>query len=253
MLDFAQYQALLLVFVRMTAFAVTAPFFAIRNVPPLAKAGLGAVLALLVFPVITPISWPPGLAAYVVLVLDEALLGLAMGFIATLVFSSIRIAGELVDLQMGFAMANIFDPQSNSRITLVGEFQYLLGIMLFLAMDGHHILIRALIKSYDLVPLGQVVFRGAVASQALSIFTGMFALAVRMALPIIAVLLVSDIALGMVARTVPQLNVFMLGFPLKAGLGLFALGVILPLLVTVMTNIFNQIGKDLLRFLGSFQ
>jgi flagellar biosynthetic protein FliR len=146
---------------------------------------------------------------------------------------------------MGLAMSSLFDPQNATSTTVVSRFLYILGLLLFFQLNGHHTLLLYLQASFCHLPLGGVSFDGTMTWVVVKLFGAMFALALRIALPIIAVLLVSDLALCLVARTVPQLNVFILGFPLKAGLGVLTLIAILPLLLTVFTNLFSQMEQDL--------
>ncbi|GAW92932.1 flagellar biosynthetic protein FliR [Calderihabitans maritimus] len=246
MIDFNYWVALLLIMVRTTAFLVASPLFSLRNIPALVKVGLGVLLAFLLSPAV-PKNLPETveLLDYVLWVANESLVGLFLGFLASLVFASLRVAGELADIQMGFGTASLLDPQNSMQVTLMGQFYHLLALLLFVLLNGHHQLLLALADSFRLVPLGQIGLKGMVALEVVKIFAGMFALAFRVAAPILAVLLMSDVALAMVARTVPQLNVFILGFPLKAGLGMLTASLIIPLLAGLLSDIFYQMEKDL--------
>ncbi|HHT01269.1 MAG TPA: flagellar type III secretion system protein FliR [Firmicutes bacterium] len=238
---------LCLAMVRITAFFVTAPFFGVKSAPLLLKAALGLLIAVLFWPFLPPTElsgWGLILAA-----LSESVLGLALGYLVSLVFSAIQIAGQLLDVQMGLAMAGIFDPQNAFHTTLVGQFLSILGLLLFFLVDGHHVLLLGLQESFQLLPPGKMALGLQLAGVAAEFFCQAFTLAVRVASPVIAVLVVADLALSLVARTVPQLNVFILGFPLKAGLGMIVLLAILPLLVTAFTGLFGQLEQDLLLLL----
>lgn len=255
MINFEQLQVLFLVFARLTAFSVAAPFFSIRNVPPLVKVGFGVVLTLLVYPLMGTggVTLPSTLLGYGLEAVGEVLVGLALGFIATLTFTAIKVAGELGDLQMGFAMTGLMDPLTGSRTSLMGEYLYMLGILLFLIINGHHTLILALVGSFELVPVGVASVNGGATAHVIGVFTGMFALGLRIAAPIVAVLLISDLALGMVARTVPQLNVFILGFPLKVALGMLTLSLAAPLMAAVVGTVVTQMERDLAILMGSLR
>ncbi|WP_227767219.1 flagellar biosynthetic protein FliR [Zhaonella formicivorans] len=253
MFDFTYWLIILLLFARMTAFLAAAPFFSIRNVPPQVKGALGLLLAVLLFPAVKrPQIAEPEFLAFALLLAGEVLVGLALGYISTLVFSSIKMAGQLIDVQIGLAMAGLFDPQSGSQNTLLGQFLHTLGILLFMIMDGHHSLLLALAKSYELVPLAGFGGIGASAvKQVVEIFAGAFLLGLKIAAPVLAVLIMIDVALGLVARTVPQLNVFILGFPLKIGIGIVTLALLTPLLASVLANVFSVIERDLLLVMRS--
>lgn len=247
MLEVESMQLGLLIVARATAFMVLAPFFSIKGPPVLVKVGLGILLAFLIYPGVSIVEdIPLDLLSYAILVIKEVVVGLTLGLVSMLTFTAIRVAGEMIDIQMGFAMASIFDPQNESRITLVGQFLYFLGILLFLAIDGHHSLILALHKSYELIPLTGAIFHPPLVMVIVNLFVEMFSLGVRIAAPFIAVLVICDISLGLIARTVPQLNVFILGFPLKAGIGLLSLVFALPILAAIIGYILTQMERDLM-------
>jgi len=188
---------------------------------------------------------PLDLVAYSILIIKEVVVGLILGFASILTFTAIKIAGELIDNQMGFAMASLIDPQSNTSITLIGQFMYLLQILLFLAVDGHHRLLMAISYSYSLIPVTGAVFNTTFVSATLKIFMEMFSLGIRMAAPFIVAFLICDIALGIMARTVPQLNVFVLSFPMKTGLGLITIIAVLPVMTALVNNVLNVMEKDI--------
>lgn len=243
--DLGVWQGILFIFARVSAFMAVGPLFALRHVPPLVKAGSGLMLAVLLAPVVEVEAPPAELGTFTLGVLNEVLVGLALGYAATLVFQAMRVAGQLVDLQTGLAMADLLDPEAAAGITLLGEFFYLMGLLLLLQADGHHGLLRALADSFAIIPPGEAVWRGPLAGEMVRLFAGMFALAFRLAAPVVAVLVVSDIALALIARTVPQLNVFMMGFPLKTGLALGLLILVLPILAGAFGQVFGLMEHDL--------
>lgn len=221
----------LLVFARIAGFLATAPFFALGGVPVLVRGALSLLLAAVLYPVIevSSATVPESAAAYVVTAAGEVLVGLALGFMASLVLNAFRVAGELIDLHVGFSMVQLFDPQTVSRESPLGRYLFWWSLVIFLLINGHHYLIGALKQSFDLVPVGGGRYDALLIQHAVRVFGGMFALAVKLALPVIAVLLIADAALALVSRTVPQLNVFLMGFPLKAALGLLILSIVAPL------------------------
>lgn len=247
MIDLTMWLYILLIFARMLSFVSVAPFYSIGNLPPLFKGAFGLGLAILLYPIIPlPELADLQLFTFVVLLIGEVVVGLILGFTASLIFSAIRIAGQLLDIQIGLSMAAIFDPQSESQNTLLSQFIYSLAVLLYMLIDGHHQLLQSLTKSYELIPLTSFeLINNKALWQLIEIFTGIFVLALKIAGPVFAVLIIIDISLGLVARTVPQLNVFMLGFPLKIGLGVLALAIVTPLLASVFSNVFSLIQKDL--------
>lgn len=253
-MNWSIFLSFLLVFVRTTAFMFTAPFFSIRSVPVHIKVGFGLVLAALLFPVLDLGQAAPGLGGggYFLAVVQETLVGMILGFTATLAFSAIRMAGQIIDLHIGFAMAGLFDPVSGVHTTLIGEFLHLMAMLLFFVLDGHHTLLILLSRSYDAVALTGAVFEPALAVEIARIFASAFALGFKIAAPIITVMFISDISLSLISRTVPQLNVFITGFPLKVGFGFLALIVFIPLFANLVGGVVSEMQQALLKVMGAF-
>ncbi len=246
MLDIESLQGAFLVFARLTAFVYLVPFFSIKGAPSIMKIGFGVILTALLLPGMERIEVPSGMVQYAVVIIKEVIVGLILGYVSMLTFSAIRIAGGLIDLQMGLSMSVVFDPQTQSRTTVMEQFLYLFQILLFMAVDGHHVLLQAISYSYSLIPLMAGGLKLTMISAVLQLFIQVISLGVRIAMPFIVVFLISDIALGILARTVPQLNIFILSFPIKTGIGLITMAAILPLMVTVVNNIFTQMENDIL-------
>jgi flagellar biosynthetic protein FliR len=255
LLDTSQVAAFFLVFLRVAAFMMSGPLFAIKGIPALLKVGFSLILAIVIFPIVdlkTPLpegSWGFGLA-----VISETGVGLLLGTAVTMVLNSIKMAGQFIDLQIGYAMATLIDPASGSSSTLLSQYLYLMGLVFFLMMDGHYTLIMAIASSYELVPLSTAAFGGSVAYILLKIFTGSITIALQVSAPVLAVLLITDLVLGFLTRTTPQINVFLTGFPIKIAVGLLTLSFLIPLLGVMCSTIFNMIEGDLyslMRELGT--
>ena len=226
---------------------MTAPFFEYRNIPNLLKIGFALLLAGVIFPIVktSGLNVPGGGLGYSLTVLAEVGVGLMLGLIASFIFHAIRMAGQFIDFQLGFAMAMVFDPLSNIQTTIIARFLNFLALILFLNMNGHYYLIESLVKSYDLVPLTAVVFKSDTTFTVIKVFSGMFFLAFQLSVPIIAVLVVIDLALGFVSRTVPQLNVFVMGFPVKIVVGILTLSAVVPVLGTLLQEVFKTMQQNM--------
>lgn len=246
--DLSVWPALVLVFIRCSTFLAASPLFAIPGIPAVVKSGFAFILAVIIYPLAAPAEFAveEGLWGFVLMALSEAAVGLAMGFICTIVFNALRMAGQLIDLQIGYAMSQVMDPVSGSMNTLLGRFFYYTALATLLCMDGHHGLIWGLAKSYQVLPLTAAEMSGDAALFVTRVFADTITTALKVAVPITSVLLMTDIALGIMGRTAPQMNIFMLGFPFKIMLGLVSLAVLLPLLGSVFSSIFDQMQKDLL-------
>lgn len=239
-----------LVLARMSAFVFLVPFFSIKGTPALAKIGFSVALTALILPGLDTITVPEDLLRYSFLVIKEVMVGLILGYVTMLTFNAVRMAGEIIDIQMGFSMATVFDPQNQTRITLTGQFLYLVQILLFLAVDGHHSLLMAISYSYTLIPVMAGGFKITLVAAIFKLFVQVFSLGIRIAVPFMVVFLICDISLGIIARTVPQLNIFVLSFPVKIGIGLFTLAAVIPVLTVLINNIFTQMESDLGRIMG---
>lgn len=150
---------------------------------------------------------------------------------------------------MGFAMANLIDPQSGTDTTLIAQFHYLLGLLIFLLIDGHHWFFRALSQSFYLLPPGEFHLQEGLHQYLLDLSGKMFIIAIKMVAPVMAIMILIQIALGIIARTVPQLNILINSFPLTIGLGLVFLGLSMELLLPYLKDLFEESGKGLVHTL----
>jgi flagellar biosynthetic protein FliR len=245
----------MLVMARLTAFIAVCPVFSMREIPATVKAGLGFVLALALYPLaVTHASAPPldNTLAFTLVVLQETAVGLGLGILTVFVFNGIRTAGQYIGLQMGFGISEMVDPNSG-RSAIISELLWLLGLVFFISMNGHHLLVSALAKSFELLPIGAAVAQMKTAQFVAQSFAGLFLIALKIAAPLMGVLLVTDITLGLLVRMVPTINVFMLGFPYKILIAFLVLAVTIPMAGWVMGRVFEQMNADLLilmRLLG---
>ncbi len=237
------------VYVRAAAFLNSGPLLVIRGVPAFVKAGLPFFLAVLAFPLVQEREVPAGALGYGLLLLSEAGAGLIMGFAVSLILSFLQVAGQLVDFQIGFAMSSVVDPLYGAGSTLLAQYLYLLGLVTFFAVDGHHTLIAALVESYRLVPLGAASLSGNATQVLVKVFASSFLRALQVSAPVLAVLVVADLTLGFLARTAPQINVFLTGFPIKIAAGLLMLSFLLPLLGGLLRSLAGIIERDLMTIM----
>jgi len=245
--DISQVLAFFLVFLRAAAFMISGPLFSFSGVPAYFKAGFSLVLAGVLFPTVAvdPATLPGGVWGYGLAVVSEIGVGLLFGVLVTFILNSIRMAGQMIDVQIGYSMSQMVDPMNGMQNTLLAQYLYLMGLILFLLLDGHHTLIMGLAKSYQLVPLSAAALNGGVPLILSKTFSGAFTVALQVSAPVLAVLLISDLALGFLSRTTPQINVFLTGFLIKIVVGLFTLSFLIPLLGTVFHSIIKMIERDL--------
>ncbi|MBM7692250.1 flagellar biosynthetic protein FliR [Peribacillus deserti] len=212
-----KFAVFLLVLVRITSFFVVSPIFAYRTIPAMHKIGLSFFLAWIMYYTIKapPIEID---AAYFLLIIKEAMVGLALGFIAYMIMSAVQMAGGFIDFQMGFAIANVIDPQTGAQGPLMGQYMYTITLLFLLATNGHHLLLDGIFYSYETVPINKMFIPFGdqnLISYMARAFNQTFLVAFQMSIPLVGSLFLVDVALGIVARTVPQLNIFVVGVPVK--------------------------------------
>ncbi len=213
-------------FIRILAMLATAPVFDNRTVQRRTRVGLAALIAILIMPLLPP---PPVLssAQAIPVLIQQILIGVAMGFSMRLVFAAFEMAGDLLGLQMGLAFAQFIDPARGTQTPLIGSFLGVLAMLTFLVIDGHLLVIAAVVQSFELIPISANL--AVVNSQSIAMAGSiMFMLALQISLPVMAAVLISNIVLGILARAAPQLNVMSIGFSITIGVGLWILWVSLP-------------------------
>lgn len=248
---FREVDLYFLIWARITGFMLTAIPFNSRNIPGQVRVWLAALITFLIFTSHPrenlQIAQTPG--GYLLQFLGEALIGAILGFLTQLTFSALQLAGQMIDMQMGFGIVNVIDPQYGIQIPVLGNFKYILAVLFFLTINGHHMLLAALARSYHFLPLGNLHFSGAFYSFIFTLAGEMFLTAFKISLPVLGALFITDLALGIIARTVPQMNVFIIGLPLKIGVGLGLLMLILPLFLWIFSSIFTGLFEDLNKLL----
>ena len=229
----------LLALARATAWIVVAPPVNTRAIPAQVKIGLAGALALFSAQSVADKGVPLDTAGLLVAVVGQAAAGLALGFLALVLFSAVQGAGALVDLFGGFTVAPAYDPLANAQSSVFGRFYNLLAVTLLFAINGHLLLVRGFVSSFDVVSPGGSV--GGVSADVLGRALGTFLLAaVEIAAPLLAALFLAEAAMGLLARAAPQMNVFVLGFPVKILLTLMLVGLALPLLPDAVGGLVGQ-------------
>jgi flagellar biosynthetic protein FliR len=186
-------------------------------------------------PALDPTSW-----AGILILVKELLIGVAMGFAMRIVFAAIEYAGEVASMSMGLGFAVFFDPATSGRSAAVAQFMTLVATMAFLSVNAHLVLLAALAESFVALPISETPFSGNAPLELARWGSKIFASGLQLALPIIAALLVTNVALGILTRAAPQLNIFGIGFPVTLGVGFLTLSLAMPYLGMPIVNLFNQ-------------
>jgi len=238
-----QFQAFLIVMSRVAGFVGAVPVFSSSQTPNQVKIGLTVMLSLLMFPImqtqIGEISLEP--ITFGLLVVSEVLLGLLLGLVARLIFTAVEFGATVIGFQMGFAAANVFDPQNQRQVALISQFQNVFSILIFLAINGHYLFLQTAIRSYELLPPGKLNLAGDAVPYLMDLSSHMFALGVQFSAPVLTVLLLSGLILGILARVFPQLNVFLISFPINIGTAFIVIALTLPLISMLLRREFDSL------------
>ncbi len=254
-LNMVQIQSFLLIFFRIAAIVWTLPVLDNRSIPVLWKAGLAFSMSILLFPMVTVNGQAVfnNIVYFIIGAVSEALLGVLIGLSLNLVLSGIQLAGQLAGFQMGFAISTVFDPMTGTQASVIAQLYYLIAVLVFLAVDAHHIFIRGVVQSFQWLPVFGFGFGGATHRLLTDLSAGMFVIAVKAGAPVIAALLLSTAALGLIARIVPQMNVFFVAMPLQIFIGLVFIALSLIYLVSYLEGLYNDTGIDIFRLIKNLQ
>lgn len=245
-------ETFILVLVRMTGLFVVSPVFGRRNLPAPFKIGFAFFLAIIMTSTLnTPVvQIEENLFAYAILVLKEFMVGLVIGYISYLVLSAVYLAGQQIDMQIGFSMVNVLDPMSNIQVPITSNFYFIICILITLAINGHHMIIKALFDSFIIVPPGSATFDSQVLIQDMVRMLGnIFIISFKISAPVTAAILIADIAMGVVMRTVPQVNIFAVGMPLKILLGLVVIFATMIVFRTLANSLISGVKTETNIFL----
>ncbi len=218
------------------------PFFGGQTLPAPAKAALTLMLTLALWPKL-PLAghlMPAHPFALAVMMAGELMLGLVLGLVIRFLFAAIQTGGQLIGFQMGFAMVNVVDPDSGVSEAVTAHFLYMVSLLTFLSLDGHLFLIEGLLKTFSLIPPGDILISPRLASRVLSLSAQIFVLAIQIGAPVIAAILLVDLALALVSRASPQMNVLIIGFPIKISVGFLFLGIIFEIIVLHMEGFISR-------------
>lgn len=244
----------LLILARVSPLMVAAPVFGSDLVPARVRLFLALLVTVVLLPVVrVPVAASVGSSVFslALAVGLELLLGLVLAYVALLLFAAAQFAGQLIDISIGFGMANVIDPLTSAQVTLIGQLQYLAALFVFLMMDGHHLLLHGLAGTFEVAPLGQPLSGAATTALPLAVVVErggrmMFLLAAQIAGPTMTAVFLSNLAMGLTSRMLPQMNIFLVGLPLNIFIGLLSLAASLSIFTSVwrgaMSDLQGQLG-----------
>ncbi len=243
-----QVAAFLLVLTRMSGIFFISPFFGSMNVPIQLRAGAAVAMTILIFPVIVSeqvVTAPETILMFTGTIAQELFVGWLIGFVAFVALSAINMSGKIMDMQVGFSVANVMDPTSGQQAPLIGSFLYNLSVIYFLVVNGHHMIIAAVVESFRRVPLDSVVWNPALANYVGDITAAVFLTGMKIAMPVTFAILITNVGMGILARTMPQMNIFVVGIPMHLMIGIFMLAMLLPFYVLFLDVMFNEMYSNI--------
>ena len=244
------FEYFLMILVRVATFVYIAPFFGMNNTPNRVKIGFSVFLAIILFQIIQPkeVLEYTGVIEFAIIVLKEGITGLLIGFVANICNSIIVFSGKVIDMEIGLAMANLYDPTTRSQSGLSGTMYNYFIMMLLIVTDMHHYILRALVDTYQILPVNGAVFDwDHLMGSMLMYMTDMMVIGFRIALPIFACSMILSCILGIMAKVAPQMNMFAVGMQIKVLLGLG----IMFLTVVLIPNISGFIFTEMKRMIVS--
>jgi len=244
----AQVVSFAVVLFRVAGIMVFSPFYSSGAFPPQVKIVLPLIVALTLAPTVPQAQLPAGygLAQVVGSVLGEALIGIVLGLTASFIFGGLQLAGQIIGFQLGFSVVNIIDPQSAVETSVISILNNFIGLTLFLLLNGHHWFFQAVSESLSYLPAGGGLhLHGPLVEQVLRLSGQMFVSGLRIAGPVIAVTVIADVAIGIIGRAAPQINILIVGMPVKTLVGLAGLSIALYFLPNFLGGSFLQLSRDL--------
>ncbi len=241
--------AFLLILFRISGMIVSAPLLNNPSIPAQSKIGMALALSLILFPLHSNnLVVPTDLIQFTVLGFQEIVLGLLLGFAANLVFISLQMAGEFISVQMGLSISSALDPITGTQTPTIGQLFLYFAILIFLTLNIHHALILGVHHSFEWVPLGNFLSHGGLMTERfVRLSSEMFILALMVGVPVMGIMLLTEVALGFMAKVMPQMNIFMVGLPLKVAVGLLTILVCMPYLAELLGNRYADLVQQLTR------
>lgn len=244
-----------LVMIRYVGLFITTPILSSGAYPNRLKIAIAFFLGVATAPMVAAnyqVDYPDHIFLLFGDIIRELGIGLTLGFLVLLVFTSVQLAGKFIDTKMGFAIVNVFDPVFNVSGPITGQFKNILASLLFLMIDGHLIIIEAVYSTFEKIPPGEFIINSQGWQFIFRSMGDIFIIAFMIALPVIGTVFMADVIFGFLARSIPQMNIFIVGLPLKILIGIFILMLSLNLSFYYFSELFTELFQDLSRMIEFF-
>lgn len=237
----------MLVLSRVAGIFAALPVFGGRRMPTRIKAITVFMITLICFPALSaaPPQMPTDAFSLALLALSEVMIGLTLAFISQIIFAAVEFSGQIIGMQMGLTISSILDPSQGTQTQIMSVIQTLFATLLFLSLNIHHLFIRAIMDSFKVIPMGGWHINGELINFLVIRTADIFIIGIRLAAPVMVALLLTTIALGIMARAFPQMNIFMISMPLNIGLGLVVLGMTLTIFFHILQISFGNLNGQI--------
>lgn len=244
-------QIFFIILVRVAAILMSVPVFGGKGLPVTLKAGFAMALAFVIFPItsLDANAFSDHLIGFSLGIAGEVVLGLSIGLFVRMLFAGIQLAGQLAGFQMGLALANVIDPATSLQVPLLSQIYNLLAMLIFITINAHYWFFYAVVESFTLVPPFRVSLNPSFFEYLIDMAGQIFVVGIKVAAPIMAALLLTSVSFGLIARTVTQMNVFIVAMPLKIGVGMFFIIISLPYFLSFLKDAFTSLGNSLFHIL----
>ena len=243
-----QVAAFLLVLTRTSGIFFISPFLGSMNISAKIRAAAAILLAVLLFPVVVKesvIHAPATILLFAFTVVKELFIGWLIGLVGYIVLSAVNMAGKIMDMQVGFAVVSMMDPTTQQQTGLIGTFLYNLTLIYFVVTNGHHVILSALAESFRIIPLDSMVWNDSLPQLINDLTAGIFTNGMKIAMPVTFAILLTNVGMGILARTMPQMNIFVVGIPMHLMIGTSMISMILPFYLLFLDVVFNEIYANI--------
>lgn len=246
--SFQEFKTFFLVLVRISTVLFMFPFFSTRGIPFFSKVGLSLMITILLFPVLDGkiVGFPGSTVEMILMMGSELLLGMILGMMVNVFFEGVRIMGQMAGFQTGFSITNIIDPHSGVPVAILSNMAFFVAMVFFLLLNGHHVLLRSLKESFEIIQVGSLGLSGDLFQKLIQAYGAMFIIAVKIGAPVMAALTFTQVAFGLVSKLIPQMNIMVVAFPVQIIVGLLFFGVTLHLLLGFVENTIGSLDQMLM-------
>lgn len=248
MVNLDYFITLILIFVRLSSFFIICNAFYPKGTPGAIKVFFGLIFSFILIPGIDGVSLDVinNNYVFIIFLLAEISTGAILAVITNIVFSIVSLAGSWIDVHIGLSMISMLDPNSQAQVTITAKILNYVAMTIFFIVDGHHLLLKSLIESYTLVPLGETIVNEGSLTYLMEVIVNYFFIGLKIAIPIVLIIILTDICMGLISRVVPQINVMILGMPVKIMVGLVTVTLALPLIIRIFVSTISYI-PDIFR------